>query len=105
MGQYLSCLNCEKRRTKVVPLGTLPNGMKQSNSTLGTRNVSFHRPVSFSLGRASVERISNCSSLATISLGSMQTLSSAKGETVDNEIRTEDNQENSPSSKRHPGMF
>ena len=85
-------------------MGTLPKGMEQSNSTLGTRNFSFHGPVPFSLERASME-ISNCSSLATISLRSMQTLSSETGATANNEITTGDNQEILPSSKRHPGMF
>ena len=50
--------------------------------------------------------LSNCSSLATISLGSVKTLSSKlKGEITNNEITQEENKESSPSSKKHPGRF
>ncbi|KAJ7333044.1 hypothetical protein OS493_018213 [Desmophyllum pertusum] len=48
--------------------------------------------------------ISTRSSLATISLGSVQTLSLPKSETEDGEKTAGDQQESSPSSKRHPAL-
>ena len=105
----MCCLRCRSYNTKVVPLGTLPN-TKCSNASLLARNRSFHRPVQIELkSRSSWENlsteISNRSSLATISLGSVQTLVSSKGETANCDLVTEDNQGSSPSSKRHPGKF
>lgn len=111
MGQNLCCFGCGSSDTKVVPLNTLPNTLKSSNASLPAGNVSFHRPVQLQLKlvRSSLENlsteISNRSSLATISLGSVQTLSSSKSETVVGEIMLGDKQESSPSSKRHPGTF
>ena len=98
MGQSLSCLSCVSRNAKVMPLGTMPNAIKYPNSALLV--PSFHRPM-----RSPLERLSNRSSLATISLGSVQTLSSTTGETTNKGTTTGDHQESSPSSKRHPGMF
>jgi len=105
----MCCLRCRSYNTKVVPLGTLPN-TKCSNASLLARNRSFHRPLQIELkSRSSWENlsteISNRSSLATISLGSVQTLVSSKGETANCDLVTEDNQGSSPSSKRHPGKF
>ena len=106
MGQTLSCTSCKFRSTKIAPLGTLPSVMKRSNpSIVGQKTFSFHRPSHSSPEWLSVE-LSNCSSLATISLGSVKTLSSKlKGEITNNEITAEENKESSPSSKKHPGRF
>lgn len=106
----MCCSHCRSYDTKVVPLGTLPNTLKCSNASLLARNGSFHRPVQIELKyRSSLENLSteilNRSSLATISLGSVQTLVSSKSETADGELASGDKQESSPSSKRHPGKF
>ncbi|KAL9965390.1 hypothetical protein ACROYT_G029185 [Oculina patagonica] len=110
MGQNLCCFGWERSDTKVIPLSTLPNTSKSPNTSLLAGNVSFHRPVQvqLKLARSSLENpsteISNRSSLATISLGSVQTLSSSKSETGVGERMPGDKQESSPSSKRHPGL-
>ena len=106
MGQALSCASCKFRSTKIAPLGTLPSAMKRSNpSIVGQKTSSFHRPSHSSPEWLSME-LSNFSSLATISLGSVKTLSSElKGEITNNEITPEENKESSPSSKKHPGRF
>lgn len=109
MGQKLCCLNCGSYETKVVPFSSLPDALKSSNASLPEGNINFHRPaqVELKLARSSLENlsteISNRSSLATISLGSVQTLSSTKSETVVGERTSGDRQECSPSNKRHPG--
>ena len=105
----MCCLGCRSHNTKVVPLGTLPNA-KCSNASLHTRNRSFHRPVQIELKSPSSgdnlsTEISNRSSLATISLGSVQTLVSSKCETDDCDLVIEDNRGSWPSNKRHPGKF
>ena len=109
MGQKLCCLYCGSYETKVVPFSSLPDALKSSNASLSEGNINFHRPtqVQLKLARSSLENlsteISNRSSLATISLGSVQTLSSTKSETVVGERTSVDRQECSPSRKRHPG--
>ena len=104
--RLVSPTSCKSPSTKIAPLGTLPSAMKGSNpSIVGQKTFSFHRPSHSSPEWLSVE-LSNCSSLATISLGSVKTLSSKlKGEITNNEITREENKESSPSSKKHPGRF
>ena len=107
MGQSFRCLSCESRNTKVKSFGTVPRGKKYSKSTLSVlRNAGFHRPMHSSLERFSDE-VSRRSSLASISLGSAQTLSSIKVESAANKETTLDagNKDGSPCTKRHPGMF
>ena len=106
MGQSLRCLSCESRNTKVKSFGTVPRGNKYSKSTLSVlRNASFHRPMHSSVERLSGE-VSRPSSLASISLGSAQTLSSIKVESANKETTLDAGTENgSVSTKRHPGMF
>ena len=104
MGQSLSCLSCKSRNIKVIPLGTMNDAGKHSKSTLSVqRNASFHRPVRFSLERLSTQTSAR-SSLATISLGSVQTLSSAKEKSPNRENKIDEHEDGSPSDKRHPGM-
>ena len=106
MGQTLSCTSCKFRSAKIAPLRTLPSAMKRSNpSIVRQKTFSFHRPSHSWPEWLSVE-LSNCSSLATISLGSVKTISSKlRGEITNNEITQEENKESSPSSKKHPGRF
>ena len=105
MGQSFSCLGCKSRNTKVMPFGTMPDARKYSISTFSVqRNASFHRPMRFSLERLSAH-ISTRSSLATISLGSVQTLSSVKDKSPNKETTIDGHEDGSPSDKRHPGMF
>ena len=105
MGQSLSWLSCKSCNTKVMPFGTMPNTGKYSKSTFSVqRNASFHRPIRFSLERLSAQ-ISTRSSLATISLGSVQTLSSVKDKSPNKETTIDGHKDGSPSEKRHPGMF
>ncbi|CAH3106887.1 unnamed protein product [Porites lobata] len=103
MGQTLSCTSCKFGSAKIAPLRTLPSAMKRSNpSIVGQKTFSFHRPSHSSPEWLSVE-LSNCSSLATISLGSVKTISSKlRGEITNNEITQEENKGSSPSSKKHP---
>lgn len=106
MGQSLRCLSCESRNTKVKSFGTVPRGKKYSKSTLSVlRNASFHRPMHSSLERLPGE-VSRRSSLASISLGSAQTLSLIKVESANNETTLDAGKDDgSVSTKRHPGMF
>ena len=109
MGKIFSCFHCGCSETKVIPLETWPKSLKYSNVSLA-RNDRFHRPVQTQFySRSSQQNLSTemsiRSSLATISLGSVQTLSSSKCDNTEGEELSEDKQESRQSSKRHPGIF
>ena len=104
MGRHFSCWICGSK-TKVVPLKTEESAIlaKKSDATISsTSQTRFHRPPSLSRGQLEkltentciynypdnklncleVVSLSNCSSLATISLGSIQNLDSGDEQSV-----------------------
>lgn len=112
MGKIFSCLQCECTKTKVIPLEILPKTPKFSDEPL-PRKDDFHHPVQnqwsnvYSRGSPQNDsgEVSICSSLATISLGSNQTLSSSDCLRTEGEELIDDENDNTPSSKRHPGKI
>ena len=101
MGQCLRCLSCTSRKTKVLPFGPVPRGMKYSKTTLSV----LRQPVHSSLERRLSGEVLSRSSLATISLGSLHTLPSPKIESSNMEAMMDENKDGSSSAKEHPGMF
>lgn len=109
MGKFFSCLQCECTKTKVIPLEILP---EFSDKPLPGKD-DFHRTVqnqwSNVNSRGSPQNLSRevtiCSSLATISLGSKQSLPLLDCLSTEGEAQRGHDSDSSPSSKRHPGLF
>ena len=105
MGQSLSRLRCGGGNTKIVPFGITPSVTKFSQLRLPFKIVSFHRPGPIHLAAGSSFEnlstdLSKRTSLATISLGSVHTLSFGNENT-----ETTDRRGGSPAKCSHRGAY